>query len=126
MNKKVLIVDDDQDFVDAVETLLTANNYDTISAANGEEGFQMALAEQPDLITMDVMMADDSEGLSTAKRLTETPETKNIPVILMTGVRKAHNLTEDYTTGEKTIKVKATLEKPIKPAELLKVIERYI
>jgi len=60
---KILVVDDDVDFVDATVTLLRAKKYTAISAPNGEEGYTKAKAENPDLMLLDVMMTHDAEGL---------------------------------------------------------------
>lgn len=126
MAKKILMVDDDKDFIEAVATLLTASGYDVVTAANGEEGFEKAKAENPDLISLDVMMQDDSEGFNIAKQLSSDETTKQIPVIIVTGIKRAFECAHDYSTGEVLVPAKAFLEKPIDPELFLKTVENYI
>jgi two-component system alkaline phosphatase synthesis response regulator PhoP len=120
---KILVVDDDIDFLEAQKTLLEAKGYTVFSAPNGDEGYQKAKSEQPDLMLLDVMMTYDSEGFDLARKLKEDPATRNIPVIMITGIRKAKGLPFSFEPDEDWLPVKAVLEKPVKPDELLKTIE---
>ncbi len=126
MAKKILMVDDDKDFVEAVSTLLTANGYHVVTAPNGKEGFAKAKVENPDLISLDVMMQDDSEGFNIAKQLSSDAKTKTIPVIIVTGIKKAFECAFNYETGDMVVPAKAFLEKPIDPVLFLKTVENYI
>jgi CheY-like chemotaxis protein len=118
--KKILVVDDDADFIEATSTLLDAKGYQVVSASNGEEGYQKAKREKPDCMLLDIMMAHDSEGFDTARKLKEDPATKNISVIIITGIKKAKNLPFSFEPDEDWLPVKAVLEKPVKPDMLLK------
>ena len=126
MANKVLMVDDDKDFIEAVATLLSASGYDVVTAQNGEEGFEKAKTENPDLISLDVMMQNDSEGFNIAKQLSSDDTTKDIPVIIVTGIKKAFECAYDYETGEMVVPAKAFLEKPIDPELFLKTVQNYI
>jgi CheY-like chemotaxis protein len=126
MNKKILVVDDDADFVEATTTLLTAKGYQVVSAGNGEAGYALAKAEKPDVMLLDVMMTHDSEGFDTARKLKEDPATKKIPVIMITGIRKAKNLPFGFEADEDWLPVKVVLEKPVKPDELLKNVSEAL
>lgn len=123
---KILVVDDDVDFVDATSTLLRAKKYTVVSAPNGEEGYTKAKTETPDLILLDVMMTHDAEGFEIARRFKEDPATKGIPIIMITGIRKAKNLPFGFEPDDDWLPVKAVLEKPVKPDELLKKIEEAL
>jgi CheY-like chemotaxis protein len=123
---KILMVDDDADFVEATSTLLRAKKYTVVSAPNGEEGYKKAKSEKPDLMLLDVMMTHDSEGFEIARRLKEDPATKTIPVIMITGIRKAKGLPFGFEPDADWLPVKAVLEKPVKPDELLKKIEEVL
>lgn len=126
MAKTILMVDDDRDFVQAVTTLLNASGYEVVTASNGQEGFEKAKKVNPDLISLDVMMQDDSEGFNIAKKLSENEVTRDIPVIIVTGIKKAGEFAYDYNTGEVRVPAKAFLEKPIEPEFFLKTVEHYI
>jgi len=123
---KILVVDDDADFLEAQKTLLNAKGYSVIGAPNGEEGYQKAKMEKPDLLLLDVMMTYDSEGFDLARKLKEDPSTKYIPVIMITGIRKAKGLPFSFEPDEDWLPVKAVLEKPVKPDELLKKVEEAL
>jgi len=126
MKNKIALVDDDVDFLDATKNLLEAKGYAVVTATSGEEGYQKAKAEAPSLMLLDVMMGHDSEGFDIARKLSEDPATKNIPVIMLTGIRKAMKLPFSFEPDQDWLPVKAVLEKPIKPDELLKRIKEVI
>jgi len=90
-NKKILIIDDDPDIVEAMRMPLEANAYSVITACNGKEGLQRAkdeIPEIPDLIILDVMMETDTEGFHVAYTLrSEEPDTeykncRSIPILM--------------------------------------------
>jgi DNA-binding response OmpR family regulator len=83
---KILIVDDDLDIADAFTHVLRSADYDVISAATGQECLQIARAERPDLIILDVRLPDIS-GLEVCRRIKADPELARIAVINVTGMR---------------------------------------
>ncbi len=123
MPKKVLIIDDDSDFVEAISTLLEAKGYEVISAAEGKSGVSKAKEQLPGLILLDVMMTTKSEGFDVAKQLKDDQRTKDIPVILVTGIKRDMNLPFGFEPDTDWLPVKAVLEKPVKPDVLLKAVE---
>jgi two-component system, OmpR family, alkaline phosphatase synthesis response regulator PhoP len=126
MANKVLMVDDDHEFVDATTNLLDAKGYNVISASNGKEGFEKAKAEKPDIILLDVMMTTKTEGFDVAREIHKDDTLKNTPVIIISGVRKEMNLPFRFEPDEVWLPVKAVLEKPIKPDVLLSNIAENI
>lgn len=126
MKNKILVVDDDVDFVEATTILLEAKGYDVVSAGNGEDGYTMAKAEKPGAMLLDVMMAHDSEGFDVARKIKEDPATKNIPVIMITGIRKSKALPFAFEPDEDWLPVKVVLEKPVKPEDLLKTVREAV
>jgi DNA-binding response OmpR family regulator len=83
--KKILIIDDEADVITYLGTFLTDNGYETISAMDGKEGVKKAVEEKPDLITLDVSMPEES-GVKALRDLQTNEATKNIPIIMITGV----------------------------------------
>jgi len=126
MSKKILMIDDDPDFIAAVQALLEAKDYLVVTASNGEEGLAKAKEEKPDLITLDVMMTNDSEGLDISKKFKEDEDLNTIPIIIVSGVKKIGDTAYDYETGEKVVPAKAFVEKPIDPEKFLETIEIHI
>jgi DNA-binding response OmpR family regulator len=83
---KILIVDDDPDIAGAFTHILQSADYDVISATTGQECLQIARAERPDLILLDVRLPDIN-GLEVCRRIKTDPELARIAVINVTGMR---------------------------------------
>ena len=124
--RKILIIDDDAELIDSVKMILDESGYSVISALNGVKGMERAKKDHPDLIILDVMMTNDSEGFEVARKLKEESSTSKIPVILLTGIKKAKGLPFSFEPDEDWLPVKAVLEKPVKPEILLKSIKSAI
>ena len=126
MSNRILIIDDDTDFKEAITTLLEVKGYSVITADSGKEGIKRARQDKPGLILLDVVMSYRTEGLDIARELSGDTEAGDIPVILTTGIRREMNLSFSLEPDDKTLPVKAVLEKPIKPETLLKEISKHI
>lgn len=83
MPRKILIVEDHQDFREIVATVLCPAGYEVIDAVNGEEGINKAIANTPDLIIMDLGLPG-MNGIEATIRLKQNPKTAGIPVIAYT------------------------------------------
>jgi CheY-like chemotaxis protein len=118
----VLIVDDDVELLEGLRALFEGQGYAVSTAVNGTEGLQRARDDAPDAVLLDVMMANDSEGFEVARTLHEDPRTARIPVILLTGVRKAKSLPFSFEPDEDWLPVVAVLEKPVRPELLLEKV----
>ncbi len=84
-NKKILIVDDEQDVLIYLTTLFEDNGFDTIIAENGIKALKLAKTELPDLITLDITMPEQS-GIKTYELLKNDLELRDIPVIIITAL----------------------------------------
>lgn len=140
MPKKILVVDDEPDSVDFLSSILEENGYDYISAYDGVEGLELARKEKPDLILLDLIMPEKS-GIKMFQELKGEPELRKIPVVVVSGVSEVTGvdfknfifkqpLKDDRkvgTTGDtKFTGPDAFVEKPIKPDELIEVIEENL
>ncbi|NTU69644.1 response regulator [bacterium] len=85
--KKILIVEDDKSLREMYQLRLSINGYDVIEGKDGEEGLDLAIKEKPDLIMLDIMMPKMS-GMDVLDIIKSTPETKDIPVILLTALNE--------------------------------------
>jgi DNA-binding response OmpR family regulator len=83
---RILIIDDDADFGTSVASFLEANGYQVSQARSGREGLRQALVEHPDLILMDVMMGERTEGLFAVQQLRRMPELSGVPVFIVTSL----------------------------------------
>ena len=126
--KKILVIDDDVQLVDMVKTLLEGVGYEVCYAYQSEKGIEMAKTERPDLILLDVMFAGPPgpDGLEVSRRISKAPGLDSIPVIILSGVKKALELNMDLNPDEIWMPVKAFIEKPVKPDKLLAEIEKVL
>jgi len=126
MANRVLVIDDDNEFVEAMTNVLDAKGYVVDSAPNGKIGIAKAREQKPDIILLDVMMTTKSEGFDVARELHKDQKLKAVPVILITGVRKEMSLPFGFEPDETWLPVKGVLEKPVKPEVLLKTVAENI
>ena len=124
--KRILFVDDDADFVAPHKEVLEASGYEVLTASSGAEGLEMAKALRPDLMILDVMMATLTDGFETSRKVGEIPELKDLPVILMTGIREKQDLGYGFEPDDAWLPVKVVLEKPVRPERLLAEVAKHI
>jgi len=122
MNRKnILIVDDERDVLLVLEKGLTAEGYSVITASNGNDAISLAKSRRPDLIILDVLMPD-MEGPEVKRKLKEDPETKDIPLIFLTGMFPKR---EDDQEG-RIVAGYVLFEKPYDILELVFAIEQLL
>ncbi|MDP3920277.1 MAG: response regulator [Candidatus Omnitrophota bacterium] len=90
---KILVVDDDQDFVQLLEFDLKKKGYTVVTALNGEEGLEKVAQEKPELIMCDIKMPK-MDGYTFVRRLKKEPETKDIPLIILTSYEPMKDMFE--------------------------------
>lgn len=115
--RKVLVVDDEVHIVHVVAIKLRNNGYEPITASNGQEAYDLACRENPDIIIADYMMPVMT-GLELLEKLRENETTRNIPFILLT----ARNFAID-DVNQQRLNVSQCITKPFSPKELLRNIE---
>ena len=122
MEKKILIVDDEPEQIDFATTVLEQNGYITISAKNGIEGMQKAKIEKPDLILLDILMPRRG-GIAMYQDLRHDEETKDIPVVIVTGATRGGPF-EEYmlSQGQDIPAPDGYVEKPMNPDTVLKLV----
>ena len=95
---KILIVDDEPDYVSTVECRLGWCGYNIITAANGQEGLEKALNEKPDLIILDTSMPV-MNGHEMLERLRKHPQLKHLPVIMVTALCEVQDISTASSYG---------------------------
>lgn len=115
---KVLLVEDDVALRDIYSARFTAENYDVVTASDGEMALTQAVKEKPDLIILDVMMPKIS-GFDVLDILRATPETKDTKVIMMTALSQTSDVDKGKTLGadEYLVKSEVTLTDVIEKAK---------
>ena len=123
---KVLIVDDNPDFVFATETFLRRNGFETIAARNGKEGLELAEQDRPDVIVLDVMMENLFSGLEICKRLRLNSELRHIPIIGVSGIGDELDVHLSRWGDNEYFPVDEYYEKPLDREKLLESIRLRI
>ena len=123
---KILLIDDDLDFLEATETILKSNSsYEVITATDGNIGLQMAKDEKPDLILLDVIMPVE-DGFTAAKKLKNDHQLQDIPVVLLTSFSQRVGETNLAVRQGMDLEVEDYIEKPVSPQELLRRVEKLL
>jgi CheY-like chemotaxis protein len=129
MPKKVLVVDDEMDMRTFIATLLESNGYKAITAENGKRGMSKVLADRPDMVTLDVMMPQES-GITMYRDLKTNPGLESIPVLVISGLSRKTFLHSqrvlDRFKNQIVPEPEGYIEKPPEPEELLVEIKRLI
>ena len=117
-NKKVMIVDDDREFLEELQETLTLSGYDIAIFDNGESALSKGAEVRPDVILLDLKMSGRS-GFEIADMLKHNPKTMNIPIIAMTAFYSG----EEHRQLMNLCGIKSCLIKPFNPVELIAKIE---
>lgn len=127
MNQQtILIIDDDIDLVEIIRVNLETAGYGVIDAQSGDNGYNLAKSEKPDLIILDVMMGTIDEGFQTAYKFRQDPELKDTPIVMLTAVTQQTGYSFNPKEDEGFLPVDEFLEKPINPKKLLDVVRKNL
>jgi DNA-binding response OmpR family regulator len=96
--KKILVVDDEQDLLDLITYNLGRNGYDVVSTQNGNDALELATREAPDLILLDLMLPG-LDGTEVARRLKSDPRTAQVPLIMLTAKGEETDVVVGLTLG---------------------------
>jgi DNA-binding response OmpR family regulator len=121
--KKILIIDDEEDVVTYLSAFFLDNGFKIITAINGKEGFEKAKSENPDIITLDISMPEES-GVKALRDLQHNESTKNTPIIIVTGV--STDMKRFIETRKQVHPPEGYFEKPIDREALLKKIKELL
>jgi DNA-binding response OmpR family regulator len=118
--KKILVVDDSRTALFMVTTILRKERYELVTACDGEQALEVALAERPDLILMDVIMPRKT-GFEACRELKRRDDTRSIPVILVTTRGEGENVEAGFQSG-----CNDYVTKPINAQELLSKVRDHM
>jgi CheY-like chemotaxis protein len=118
MMKKVMIIDDDKEFLEEIAHTLNTSGYQTITVSESVDAVAEAAMTMPDIIFLDLKMSKKS-GFKVANELMENKNTKNIPVIAITGIFAK----DEINLLSKICNIKEYLTKPINPLDIISRIE---
>ena len=122
---KILLIDDDPDFVEATKTILESKPYEVIVAFAGDEGLKKARAESPDLVLLDIIMPG-TDGFSAAEQFKKDPGLSKIPVVMLTSYAERRAGTGIPVSKGYQLEAEDYVEKPVSPEELFDIIEKNL
>ena len=123
---KILIVDDDPDFVLAVRMALEAHDFEVEEAGTAEEGIDRVLSGQPDLVILDVMMPTGYEGFEVARALREEHKLKDLPIVILTSLHDKRRVPYRFAPDETYLPVDVFLDKPVEPEVLVDTVREVL
>jgi len=122
---KILLIDDDHDFIEATKTILESKPYEVIVASAGDEGLKKARTENPDLVLLDIIMPG-TDGFSAAEQFKKDPELSKTPVVMLTSYAERRAGTGIPVSKGFQLEAEDYIEKPVSPEELFDIIEKNL
>ena len=125
--KKILIVDDDPNFLEICSAILEESDYQVDTASSSQEGLEKLVSERPDLLLLDIMMTTMDEGLNFATSMRQSEHLHKIPIMIVSAQPDAEKgYTRSVDKEMDWISADMFMEKPINPQDLLQNIRLLI
>lgn len=127
MTKKLLMIDDDPDFVAGIKAILDSAGFEVEVAYNPKDGLQALQTKQFDLLLLDIMMGRGAEGIMIARKLRKDVKLREMPVLIITGMREQIAfLFPGEPIHPRFVEVDELVEKPVEPKLLLEKVNSLI
>ena len=124
---KILIVDDDPDYVEGIQSTLINAGYAVDAAYNPKAGFKALESKKYDLLLLDIMMGRGAEGVMMARKINKDPVLREIPVLIITGIREQMAfLFPGQPVHPRFLPTDELLEKPVDPDLLLEKVSHLL
>lgn len=127
---KILVIDDDPDFLKVASMMLESGSYDVVTAKSPQEGKEKLHAEKPDLILLDIMMDSLFDGFSLCHKIKtseEYQELRETPIIFVSAVKEMTGSRFEFNAGEQGLKgADDYIDKPLQPDDLYARIEKLL
>lgn len=123
---KILVIDDDADFVAATRTWLEAHGFEVDEAATPDEGIARVLSGHPDVVVLDVMMPEGFEGFEAARAIREQYGLVNLPIVILTGLHSKREVPYRFAPDQTYVPVDVFLDKTTSPDVLVATIKELL
>jgi len=124
---QLLIIDDDPDYVEAIQSTLVKAGYAVDVAYNPKDGFSALESKKYDLLLLDIMMGRGAEGVMVARKINKDPVLRKIPVLIITGIREQMAfLFPGQPIHPRFLPTDELLEKPVEPKLLLEKVSHLL
>lgn len=121
VKKKILLIDDDRDFLMATRLILERSGYEVFLAESGKSGLDMIESASPDLAIVDMMMETWGEGFDVISKIRSLDMGKDMPLIMLSGV-DLQGPYQSYEPSDEFPKVNMILHKPVKADDLIRYV----
>jgi len=122
IKKKILLIDDDRDFLMATRLILEKSGYEVFTAESGESGVDMIKSVSPDLAIIDMMMETWGEGFDVISAIRSIDRGREMPLVILSGV-DLQGPYQSFEPSDEFPKVDMVLHKPVKASDLIKYVE---
>jgi DNA-binding response OmpR family regulator len=123
---KILIIDDDEDLLLALQIALEAHGFDVQTATTSRQGIAKILSAEPDLLILDVIMETEYEGFEVARTLREKYHRRELPIVMLSAIHTVKEVPYRFAPDEEYLPVDIFLDKPIKPDALVRTIREVL
>jgi len=123
---KIVLIDDNKDYLFTMKTFLKKNGFEVSTAGDGQSGVKLVEDEKPDIVLLDVMMETLFSGFEVCRRLRQNPNLKSIPIIGISGMADEINVKFNKKKDFEYFSPEEFLEKPVDKELLLKTIDKLI
>lgn len=125
--KRLLIIDDDPDFVDGIKSILVGAGYTVEAKYNPKDGFEALETGDYDLLLLDIMMGRGAEGIMIARKMSKDSKLRETPVLIITGIREQiAYLFPGQPVHPHFVDIDELVEKPVEPGLLLERVSALL
>jgi CheY-like chemotaxis protein len=125
--KKLLMIDDDPDFVEVIVSILEKADYEVDAKYNPDEGFEALKTGTYDLLLLDVLMGRGAEGIMIARKIGDDKKLRETPILIITGMREQIAfLFPGQPVHPSFVPVDELIEKPVEPNLLLEKVSTLL
>ena len=124
--KKILIINDDMDWLEANKIILEAHSYQVYTAYNSEDGMVKFFEVLPDIVIIDVATELQNELLYLCRRIRSYPKIGSIPIIIVNGIHQLPRFQFSPETNKKYLQVNELIDKPVDPSNLVQLVDKWL
>jgi len=124
--KKILIIDDDMDWLEANKIILEAHSYQVYTANDGKDGMVKFFEVLPDLIIIDVAMEMQNELFYLCLKIRNYPEIGSIPIIMINGIHQLPRFQFSPDADKRYLQVDEVIDKPVDPSNLVQLVDKWL
>lgn len=126
MSKRILLVDDDVDFVEINRTILEAAGYEIDAATATSEALSLLRSQRYDLAIIDLIMEELDSGFTIAYAIRDNKEIRDLPILMLTSAQEKTGFQFHFSKDQEWMKVDDFAAKPLKPAELVQRVQTLL